>query len=79
MGILNPRVDHIVCETADIQEYLTRYIDKDKLSVSVKPFDIDWVADACANPKQAEGVPDNALNAFISVQPKVVRLKGSLI
>ena len=46
MGILNPRVDHIVCETADIQEYLTRYIDKDKLSVSVKPFDIDWVADA---------------------------------
>ena len=47
MGILNPRVDHIVCETADIQEYLTRYIDKDKLSVSVKPFDIDWVAGLC--------------------------------
>ena len=64
MGILNPRVDHIVCETADIQEYLTRYIDKDKLSVSVKPFDIDWVADACANPKQAEGVPDNAFKCI---------------
>ena len=76
MGILNPRVDHIVCETADIQEYLTRYIDKDKLSVSVKPFDIDWVADACANPKQAEGVPDNAFKCIYIGTTKGRPFKG---
>lgn len=50
LALLNPRVDHIVCETADIEEYLSRYIPARKLSTKTKPYDIAWVADAMADP-----------------------------
>lgn len=76
MGLLNPRVDHIVCETADIKEYLSRYIDRKKLSVSVKPFDTAWVADACLHPKQAEGVPDDAFKCIYIGTTKGRPFKG---
>ncbi len=61
LGILNPRVAHIVCETEDIREYLSRRISKKKLSVNVKPFDIDWVKDAMDNPKQVAEMPADAI------------------
>lgn len=76
MGLLNPRVGHIVCETEDIQEYLSHYINRKKLSVSVKPFDIDWVADACQHPKQAEGVPDDAFKCIYIGTTKGRPFKG---
>lgn len=59
MALLHPRVDHIVCETADIKEYLLQYVPSSKLSVSVKPFATEWVADACQHPKQVEGISDD--------------------
>ncbi|MDM8208103.1 glycosyltransferase [Bacteroides gallinaceum] len=61
LGILNPRVSHIVCETEDIRDYLTRFISSDKLSVNLKPFDIKWVENACRFPKQYSGLPANAI------------------
>ena len=76
MGLLNPRVDHIVCETEDIKVYLSRYIDNNKLSVSVKPFDIDWVAEACLHPKQAEGVPEDAFKCVYVGTTKGRPFKG---
>lgn len=76
MGLLNPRVEHIVCETEDIQEYLSHYISKEKLSVSVKPFDTDWVADACLHPKQAEGVPEDAFKCIYIGTTKGRPFKG---
>lgn len=60
LALLNPRVDHIVCETADIKEYLSGFINSRKLSVSVKPFAVEWMSDALEHPKQADGVPDDA-------------------
>ncbi len=50
LALLNPRVDHIVCETPDIEEYLKKYIPAEKLSTKAKPYDVAWVADAVANP-----------------------------
>ncbi len=50
MALLNPGVDHIVCETSDIQEYLSKYIPSRKLSTKTKPYDVAWVADAMADP-----------------------------
>lgn len=50
MALLNRRVDHIVCETPDILEYLKNYIPAAKLSGHPKPYALDWVADALANP-----------------------------
>ena len=76
MGLLNPRVDHIVCETADIQEYLSHYIDRKKLSVSTKPFDVEWVSGACLNPKQADGVPENAFKCIYIGATKGRPFKG---
>jgi len=50
LALLNPRVDHIVCETPDIEEYLKKYIPEEKLTTKAKPYDVAWVADAVANP-----------------------------
>lgn len=61
MGILNPRVRHIVCETEDIREYLQRFISPERLSVNLKPFDVEWVKDACLHPVRADGVPADAV------------------
>lgn len=76
MGLLNPKVDHIVCETDDIQEYLSHYINRNKLSVSTKPFDVEWVADACLNPKQADGVPEDAFKCIYIGTTKGRPFKG---
>lgn len=50
MALLNPRVDHIVCETPDIEQYLSRYIAPRKLSTKTKPYDLAWVVEAEADP-----------------------------
>lgn len=64
LGILNPRVNHVVCETPDIRESLSRFISHDKLSVSLKPFDIGWVEDACHHAKHVDGIPDDAFKCI---------------
>jgi glycosyltransferase involved in cell wall biosynthesis len=46
MALLNPRVDHIICETADIEEYLRGFIPAARLSTKTKPYDLSWVGDA---------------------------------
>lgn len=38
LGILNPAVEHVVCETKDIEEYLSRFIARKRLTTSTKPF-----------------------------------------
>lgn len=76
MGILNPRVDHIVCETEDIKDYLSNYISFDKLSVSVKPFDVNWVSEACKNPKQVEGIVSDSFKCIYIGTTKGRPFKG---
>lgn len=61
LGVLNPRVAHIVCETEDIRTYLTRFIHPTKLSVNLKPFDVSWVDGAVRSPKQIDGLPPDAV------------------
>lgn len=52
MALLNPRVAHIICETSDIKSYLEGFIPVGKLSWHSKPYSIDWVRDAIADPKR---------------------------
>lgn len=61
LGVLNPLACHIVCETADIREYLLGMLPERKLSVLTKPFDVAWVQEAINNPIQVDGVPADAL------------------
>ena len=62
LGILNPRVAHIVCETPDIKAYLSGFIPEEKLSVALKPFDITWGEQAARERKEVPGVPSDALH-----------------
>lgn len=50
LGILNPRIRHIVCENVYIERYLGRYISPRMLSTATKPFDLAWVQEAKAHP-----------------------------
>lgn len=50
MALLNPRVSHVVCETPDIESYLSRFIPASKLSGRSKPYQTEWVAEALSNP-----------------------------
>ncbi len=50
MALLNPAVDHIVCETPDIEQYLAKFVPVKKLSTKTKPYELEWVAEAEANP-----------------------------
>lgn len=60
LGVLNPRLKYMICETDDIKEYLTRFIKEDKMAVILKPFDVEWVEEACANPVKIDGIPEDA-------------------
>ena len=64
LGILNPAVEHVVCETKDIEEYLSRFIARKRLTTSTKPFDIDWIKEAVRTPKQADDIPDDAFRCI---------------
>lgn len=50
LGLLNPRVDALLCETPDIEQYLRSYIAPRKLWMMPKPYDVAWVADALQQP-----------------------------
>lgn len=64
LGLLNPRVRHIVCETTDIHENLKRYINPNKLSGMPKPYDLEWVANAIKNPKTNEAIKGSNLRCI---------------
>lgn len=64
MALLNPRVDHIICETPDIEEYLRHYIPAEKLSTHLKPYDLSWAEAAIADPILPEGKTGKEANVF---------------
>ena len=74
LGILNPAVEHVVCETKDIEEYLSRFIARKRLTTSTKPFDIDWIKEAVRTPKQADDIPDDAFRCIYIEEQAVQRL-----
>ena len=61
MALLNPRVDHIVCETTDIHQYLEQYIRPERLSGMPKPYMRAWVKDSIANPEEVWADDNNSL------------------
>lgn len=67
LAVLNPRVDHIVCETEDIRAYLSRFVPEKKLTCNTKPFETAWVQDALDRPQTAAGIPSDAFKiAYIA-------------
>lgn len=66
LGVLNPRVKHIVCETEHIYQYLAQFISERKLSVATKPYDISWVEEAKRDPRPFDNAPQGS-TIFVSV------------
>lgn len=50
LGILNPRIDHVICATSDIKESLQKHYPKEHLTYNPKPYKTEWVKDAMKNP-----------------------------
>lgn len=50
LALLNGRVRHVVCETADIIESLGALIGRNRVSGMPKPYELSWVDDAMSNP-----------------------------
>lgn len=50
MAVLNPRLEHLVCENIHIEKYLGQFIKPEKLSTAEKPFDLAWVEEASRSP-----------------------------
>lgn len=76
LGMLNPRVEHVVCETNDIQDYLSKFIPKRKLTTCTKPFDIDWIKESIHTPKRPDLIPDNAFQCIYIGATKNRPFKG---
>lgn len=67
LALLNPRVDHVVCETEDIRSYLTRFIPESKLSGRPKPYSVDWVKDALASPYPVPGKAGKVKCVYVGI------------
>ena len=48
LGLLNPRVDHVVCVNRPIYEYMHNFFPTEKLSLNYKGYSLSW-ADEAAN------------------------------
>ena len=60
----------------DIEEYLSRFIARKRLTTSTKPFDIDWIKEAVRTPKQADDIPDDAFRCIYIGATKNRPFKG---
>ncbi len=76
LGILNPKVAHVVCETKHVQDYLLIFFPSNKLSIAVKPFDISWVDTARQEPIYIEQFKDSDLKLITVANTKGRPYKG---
>lgn len=58
LALLNPRVAHVLCETADIYEYMLNFKHSEKLTMLTKPYELSWVDEAMAHPLSAFSAED---------------------
>lgn len=61
MALLNPRVDHVVCETEDIRQYLAGRIGQRKVSMACKPYKLEWAREAMEKPVVVGDVAEGTL------------------
>lgn len=76
LGVLNPRLSHLVCETNYVKEYVSNFINPQKLSVLTKPFDLKWVDEAYNNPIIVEEFRKKSLKIVTVANTKGRPYKG---
>ena len=76
LGILNPRVQHVVCETEHVEGYLRGFFPEDMLTVATKPFSLSWADKALAAPIAVEALRDKELRLSMVANNKGRPFKG---
>ena len=76
LGILNPRVRHVVCETEHVEGYLRGFFPEDMLTVATKPFSLPWADKALAAPIVVETLRDKELRLSMVANNKGRPFKG---
>ena len=76
LGILNPRIAHVMCATEDIKQQLARFISPDRMTVSPKPYEVMWMEDVWAHPKSVAGIPSTAFQVICLANTKGRSFKG---
>lgn len=46
LGILNPRVDHVICVNQSIYDYMQEFFPVDKLTLNYKGYSLEWADEA---------------------------------
>ena len=76
LGILNPRVRHVVCETEHVAGYLRSFFPAGKLTVATKPFSLPWADKALSAPLEVEELKDKELRLSMVANNKGRPFKG---
>ena len=76
LGILNPRIAHVMCATEDIKQQLARFISPDRMTVSPKPYEVMWMEDVWAHPRSVAGIPSTAFQVICLANTKGRSFKG---
>lgn len=60
LGILNPRIDHVVCVNRSIYDYMHRFFPTKKLSLNYKGYALEWADEAISEVVEPLAFPDDA-------------------
>lgn len=60
LGILNPRVDHVVCVNRSIYDYMHKFFPTEKLSLNYKGYSLEWADEAINEVIEPLMLPDGA-------------------
>lgn len=76
LGILNPRVHHIVCETEHVAAYLRSFFSPSKLTVATKPFSLPWADQALRSPIELPELQGKSLRLVMVANNRGRPFKG---
>jgi glycosyltransferase involved in cell wall biosynthesis len=60
LGILNPRVEHVICVNRSIYDYMHKFYPAEKLSLNYKGYSLEWAEEAINKPVDPVSFPAGA-------------------
>lgn len=76
LGILNPRVNKVICVNQTIYDYMCNFYRPENLLLNYKGYDIKWAEELTNENTTIDGVPDNAFVVLYIAQTKNRPFKG---
>lgn len=60
LGLLNPRIDHVICVNRSIYDYLHQFFPAEKLSLNYKGYSLAWAEEAINGAVEPQQFPEGA-------------------